>query len=235
MTMLAGACLVVTLIPLVCVLGYVIIRGSGSLSLSLFTELPPPPLVPGGGFANALIGTLLMLGIATTISVPVGIFAAVYVSEFGTGKWVQSIRFAANVLTGVPSIIVGVFVYSILVVTTKTFSALAGGVALSILMIPVILRTTDEALRIVPQQIRWASVGVGATNYQTILKVVLPAALPSIVTGVTLAIARAAGETAPLIFTALFSQFWIKGLLEPTPSLSVLIYLASDSGSLVVL
>ena len=224
MTCLAGLCLLLTLIPLGAVLSYVVIKGAGSFRFSLFTELPPPPLVPGGGFANALIGTVVMLVIATAISVPIGVFAAVYLSEFGSGILIPTIRFAANILTGVPSIIVGIFVYSILVLTTKTFSAIAGGVALSILMIPVILRTTDEALKIVPQQIRWASFGVGASNYQTILKVVLPAAMPSIVTGVTLAIARAAGETAPLLFTALFSQFWIKGLLEPTPSLAVLIF-----------
>ncbi len=214
----------VALLPLVAVLSYVIIRGASRLNLDLFTQLPPPPMAPGGGIANAIIGTLEMVGIAALISVPVGIAAAVYLSEFSKPQTARWIRFATNVLNGVPSIILGVFAYAALVVTTKTFSAVAGAVALSILMLPIIIRTTDEALQIVPQEIRWAAVGVGAAKYQTVLKIVLPAALPAIMTGVTLAIARAAGETAPLIFTALFTQFWPSSLLQPTPSLAVLVY-----------
>lgn len=224
LTVLAGALVLIALLPLVAVLSYVIIKGAGRLNLDLFTKLPPPPMVPGGGIANAIVGTLQMVGLATLISVPVGVAAAVYLSEFSHPQTARWIRFATNVLNGVPSIILGVFAYAVLVVTTKTFSAFAGAVALSILMLPIVIRTTDEALQIVPQEIRWAAVGVGAAKYQTVLKIVLPAALPAIMTGVTLAVARAAGETAPLIFTALFTQFWPTSLLQPTPSLAVLVY-----------
>lgn len=224
MTILAGACLAIALLPLFAVLFYVISKGAASINLDLFTKLPPPPGLSGGGVANAIIGTLLTIGIATLIAVPFGVLAAVYLSEFSRGEMARWIRFATNVLSGVPSIIAGVFAYGLLVATMGTFSAVAGGVALSVLMLPTIIRTTDEALQIVPQDIRWASVGIGASNYQTILRVVIPAAIPAILTGVTLAIARAAGETAPLIFTALNSPFWPQGLLKPTPSLSVLIY-----------
>lgn len=224
MTILAGACLVITLLPLFAVLIYVISQGIDRLDLNLFTKLPPPPGLKGGGVGNAIIGTLITVGIGTLISLPFGVFAAVYLSEFSSGKMARWIRFATNVLAGVPSIIAGIFAYGIIVVTTGKFSAFAGGIALAVLMLPTIVRTTDEALQIVPQDVRWASVGVGASNYQTVLKVVLPAATPAIITGVTLAIARAAGETAPLIFTALNSSFWPRGIWNPTPTLSVLIY-----------
>lgn len=224
MTVLAGTLVVVALIPLLAVLSYVLIKGFGRLNLDLLTKLPPPPMVPGGGIANAIVGTLIMVGLASLISVPIGIGSAIFLSEFSNPTTAQWIRFATNVLNGVPSIILGVFAYSVLVVTTKTFSAFAGAVALSILMLPTIIRTTDEALKIVPQEIRWASLGIGAAKYQTVLQIVLPAALPTIVTGVTLAIARAAGETAPLIFTALSTQFWPNSLSQPTPSLAVLVF-----------
>ncbi len=224
MTVLAGALVVLALIPLLAVLSYVVIRGVSRLNLDLLTKLPPPPMVPGGGIANAIVGTLIMVGLASVISVPIGIAAAVFLSEFSPPTTARWIRFATNVLNGVPSIILGVFAYAALVVTTKTFSAYAGAVALSILMLPTIIRTTDEALKIVPQEIRWAALGVGAAKYQTVLQVVVPAALPTIITGVTLAIARAAGETAPLIFTALFTQFWPNSLSQPTPSLAVLVF-----------
>jgi phosphate transport system permease protein len=224
LTVLSGALVVIAIIPLLAVLSYVLIKGASRLNLDLLTQLPPPPMVPGGGIANAIVGTLVMVGLAALISVPIGIMAAIFLAEFSsptTAKWV---RFATNVLNGVPSIILGVFAYAALVVTTKTFSAFAGAAALSLLMLPIIIRTTDEALQIVPQEIRWASVGVGASKYQTVLQIVLPAALPTILTGTTLAIARASGETAPLIFTALFTQFWPNSLSQPTPSLAVLVY-----------
>ncbi|MEO0948925.1 MAG: phosphate ABC transporter permease PstA, partial [Cyanobacteria bacterium J06641_5] len=156
--------------------------------------------------------------------VPIGVLAAVYLSEFSPKPVARWIRFATNVLSGVPSIISGVFAFGLIVATTKSFSAVAGGIALAVLMLPIIVRTTDEALQIVPQEVRWASVGLGASKYTTALRVVVPAALPAILTGVTLSVARAAGETAPLIFTALFSFFWPQGLFEPTPSLAVLVY-----------
>lgn len=226
MTTVASLCMVGTLIPLVLVLTLVLVRGIGRLDLDLFTQLPPPPGLEGGGIANAILGTLIIVAIATIISVPFGIMAAIYLSEFSEGsKLAKNVQFATNVLSGVPSIIAGVFIYALLVGSNLTgFSAVAGGVALAILMLPTIVRTTDEGLKIVPQEVRWASVGVGASNYQTVLKVVLPAATPAIITGITLAIARAAGETAPLIFTALFSQFWPNGIFNPIASLAVLVY-----------
>lgn len=230
MTGISALCMIITLIPLVAVLFFVIIQGFSRLNFNLFTELPPPPGLSEGGLANAILGTLIVVGIATAIAVPFGVLAAVYLSEFsGDNQIAQWIRFATNVLSGVPSIIAGIFAFGLLVGSGLIgFSAIAGGVALAVLMLPTIIRTTDEALKIVPQDIRWAALGVGAYNYQSVLKIVLPAALPSILTGVTLAVARAAGETAPLIFTALFSNFWPNlswdGLREPIATLSVLVY-----------
>lgn len=224
MTVLAGACVVTALVPLFALLSYVTIKGFNRLSPDLFTQLPPAAGQETGGIANAIIGTLITVGIASLIAVPFGVLAAIYLSEFSSGNLARWIRFATNVLSGVPSIIAGIFAYGILVLTTGQFSAVAGGAALAVLMLPTIVRTADEGLQIVPQDVRWASVGLGASDYQTVLQVVLPAAIPAILTGVTLAVARAAGETAPLIFTALNSNFWPRGLWEPTPTLSVLVY-----------
>jgi len=227
MNALVFACVGLALLPLLAVLFYVTVQGISRLNISAFTELPPPPLVPGGGFGNAILGTLIMVGIGALISIPFGIMAAIYLTEFSSGKIAQWTRFATNVLSGVPSIIVGVFAYGVIVLTTRTYSAWAGGFALAILMLPIIVRTTDEALQLVPNELRQAAVGLGATDFQSVSKVVLPAALPAIITGITLAIARAAGETAPLLFTALFTQFWTRWnnhLMEPTASLAVLVY-----------
>jgi phosphate transport system permease protein len=227
------ACVFLALLPLLAVLIYVLAQGISRINLDSFTKLPPPPMVPGGGFGNAILGTAIMVGIGMLISVPFGVLAAVYLSEFSSGKIAEWTRFATNVLSGVPSIIVGVFAYAVVVLDPlglighKGYSAWAGGFALSILMLPIIVRTTDEALKLVPQELRQASVGLGATSFQTVFGVVLPAAIPAILTGVTLAVARAAGETAPLLFTALFTQFWpnwANGLFEPTASLSVLVF-----------
>jgi phosphate transport system permease protein len=225
MTGLCYLCAAIALLPLLAVLSYVIVQGFSRFSPSLFVELPPPPMVEGGGFGNAIVGTLIMVGIATLLSVPFGIMAAVYLNEFASDTQLAYwIRFATNVLSGVPSIIVGVFAYGVVVLLTKTFSAWAGGFALSILMLPIIVRATEESLKLVPLEIRQAALGIGATNFQMVAFVVLPAAMPAIVTGTTLAIARAAGETAPLLFTALFAQFWPASLSAPTPSLAVLVY-----------
>ncbi len=233
MTGLSGLAMTLTLIPLVLVLAYVILQGFRRLSPALFTQLPPPPGLSGGGIANAILGTLIVVALATLIAVPFGVMAAVYLSEFSDfnrrsdldTKLAEWVRFFTNVLSGVPSIISGVFVYALMVKTQSPgYSAIAGGVALAVLMLPTIIRTTDEALKIVPQDVRWASIGVGSSRYQTVLQIVLPAAIPAILTGVTLAIARAAGETAPLIFTALFSPFWPNGLTNPIATLSVLVY-----------
>ena len=227
MSGVAGLFTLLAIVPLFIILTYLLSKGISSLRLEVFTELPPPPLVEGGGFGNAILGTVIMVGIGALISVPIGVMAAIYLSEFSQGKLADWIRFATNVLSGVPSIIIGVFAYSAIVLTTRTYSAWAGGFALAILMLPIIVRTTDEALKLVPQEVRQASIGVGANNYQTVLQVVLPAAIPAIITGVTLAVARAAGETAPLLFTALFTQYWPNwgnNLAEPTASLAVLVY-----------
>ena len=227
MSGIAGLFTLLAIIPLFIILTYLLTKGISSLSASVFTELPPPPMVEGGGFGNAILGTVIMVGIGALISVPIGVMAAIYLSEFNEGKPADWIRFATNVLSGVPSIIVGVFAYSAIVLTTKEYSAWAGGFALAILMLPIIVRTTDESLKLVPQEVRQASVGIGANQYQTVLQVVLPAALPAIITGVTLSVARAAGETAPLLFTALFTQYWPNWdsmLVEPTASLAVLVY-----------
>ncbi len=229
MTGLVGLFALLTVIPLFAVLGFVLIRGISRFSLTLFTQLPPPPGLSGGGFGNAFIGTMVVVILATLIAVPFGVLTAVYLSEFSSTKAQKEVarwvRFGINVLAGVPSIIAGVFAFG-LFVTTGIFgySAAAAGVALAVLMLPTVVRTTDEALKIVPQEVRWASVGLGASNYYTILRVVLPAALPSILTGVILAMARAVGDTAALIFTALFSSFWPRGLFEPIATLSVLVY-----------
>ena len=227
MTGLSGLSIVIALIPLVLVLFYVIFKGANRLDLDLFTKLPPPPGSAGGGIANAIMGTLIVVAIAAAIAVPIGVLCAIWLSEFGGDDTSidEYVRFGVNILAGVPSIIAGVFIYGLMVRPGRPgYSAVAGGVALAVLMLPTIIRTTDEALKIVPQDIRWAALGVGASKYQTVLKVVLPAAIPAILTGVTLAIARAAGETAPLIFTALFSPFGPNGITNPIATLAVLVY-----------
>jgi phosphate transport system permease protein len=178
-----------------------------------------------GGFGNAIVGTLIMVGISLVISVPLGILAAIYINEYArASKLASAVRFVAKLLTGIPSIICGVFAFAAVVMTTHKFSALAGGVALAILILPTILLTAEQALMDVPYAYRESSFGVGATPFQTIWRIVLPEASPAIMTGVMLAVARASGETAPVLFTALFSQQWIHSLMEPTASLSVLIY-----------
>jgi phosphate transport system permease protein len=225
MTGLVFACVAIAIIPLASILFMVIVNGLGGFSPAVFTQLPPAAGMSGGGFRNAIVGTLITCLLGAIISVPFGILTAIYTIEFGQGNWVaQFVRFCTNVLSGVPSIIAGLFAYGIVVLLTGGFSAVAGGVALSVLMLPTIIRTAEEGLKSVPKATRLASVGIGATNFQTVSQIVLPAALPFIATGVTLAIARAAGETAPLLFTCLFNQYDIKGLWEPTATLSVLIY-----------
>jgi phosphate transport system permease protein len=230
------------LFPLFSVLYLLITRGGRLLSLSLFTELPPAAMVAGGGFGNALVGTLLVVSIATATSVPFGIMAAVYLAEFGPDtRTAMAVRFAAKVLTGLPSILAGVFAYAAVVVLTGSFSALAGGVALALLMLPTVLLTAEDAIKTVPTKMREAAIGMGATPTQVVCRILLPTALPGILTGVMLAVARAAGETAPLLFTALFSDYWISRsypqflpksaaeLMQPTPSLAVLIFNFSSS------
>jgi phosphate transport system permease protein len=226
MTGLVFLCAICAIVPLVAVLWYVIAQGGSRLSLDLFTQLPPAANVrQGGGFGNAFIGTLTTVGIGSAIAIPCGIMAAIFLSEFAQGtRLAEWIGFLTNVLSGVPSIVVGVFAYSTVVLTTGGFSAVAGGFALAVLMLPIIVRTATESLALVPQESRQAAVGLGATRFQTVARVVLPAAMPPILTGVMLAVARASGETAPLIFTALFKNFWAQGVWEPTATLSVLVF-----------
>ncbi len=225
MSGIAIFCALLALIPLIAVLSYVLIQGFGNLRLDLFFKLPPPPLVKGGGFGNAFFGTLLTVGIASAISIPVGVMAAIYLAEFARDtKIAYWLNFFTNVLSGVPSIVMGVFAYAVIVLRTGTYSAIAAGFALGILMLPTIVRTSTEALEAGPRDYRQAAIGLGATRIQTTLQVVLPAAIPAILTGVMLGIARAAGETAPVLFTALFNQFWNRTVWEPTATMSMLVY-----------
>ncbi len=221
------ACLAATavaVVPLASVLGYVVHQGAGGLDLSFFTELPKPVGEAGGGMANAIVGTLLLLGMACLIALPVGILAGVYLAEFGERRLGRLIRFSADVMTGVPSIVVGMFVYTALVLSMRRFSAVAGAVALAILMLPTVTRTTEELLRLVPGSLREAALALGVPQWRTTLKVVLRAAAPGVATGAMLALARAAGETAPLLFTAFSSRFWAEGLDQPIASLPVQIF-----------
>jgi phosphate transport system permease protein len=217
-------------VPLVSVLYMLIVRGGSRLSWELLTELPPAGFEMGGGFGNAIIGTLVMVGLAALLSVPVGILSAVFLAELGPDSTLAAAaRFAAKTLTGLPSILAGVFAYAIVVLTTGTYSAPAGAVALAVLMLPTIVLTAEEAMKMVPRITKEAAYGMGCTRTQVMAKVVLPTALPGVLTGVMLAVARAAGETAPLLFTALFSSYWLidhgrLDLMQPTASLAVLIY-----------
>ena len=234
MTALAALFSTIAVLPLVLVLGYVLLKGASKISISLFTELPPPPGLEGGGIGNAIVGTLVVTFIAALFAIPVGVGGGIYLAEYSKPDWfAQFIRFGTNVLSGVPSIIAGVFIYGTIVTTRLIFgnaySAVAGGLALSILMIPTVIKTTDEGLKLVPDDLRRGALGVGASRFITITRITLPAAFTPIATGVVLAIARAAGETAPLIFTALFSPYWanlfsVDGLFSSIATLSVLIY-----------
>lgn len=230
LTTLVWAGALLASVPLLSVLYMLITRGGARLSLEVFTELPPTGFETGGGFGNAMAGTFVMVGIAAAIAVPVGIMAAVFLAELGPdSKLANAARFAAKMLTGLPSILAGVFAYSMVVLVTGTYSAPAGGVALAVLMLPIVVLTAEESMKMVPKIMKDAAYGMGCTRAQVICKIVLPTGMPAILTGVMLAVARAAGETAPLLFTALFSNYWIYhegnlAVMNPTASLAVLIY-----------
>jgi phosphate transport system permease protein len=221
---------IVACLPLFSVLSMLVYRGGKRLSWTALTALPPSAFSSGGGFGNAIVGTLTMVGIAALLAVPVGILAASYLALIGPStRTAAGVRFAAKVLTGLPSVLAGVFAYAVVVLSTGGFSAPAGGVALAVLMLPTVVLTAEEAIRTVPARMKEAAIGMGATDAQVLGRVVLPTAMPGILTGVMLAVARAAGETAPLIFTALFSNYWLAtrgqlNLMRPTASLAVLIY-----------
>lgn len=224
MSALALVAVVLALVPLASVLVYVVAQGSSALNWAFFTSLPKPVGETGGGMANAIAGTLTLIGLASCLALPVGILGGIYLAELGNGQLGGWIRFTADVLNGVPSIVVGVFVYTLLVVPMKRFSALAGGVALGIIMMPLIMRTTEELVRLVPNTLREASLALGIPWRITTLRVVLRTATVGVLTGVMLAIARIGGETAPLLFTAFNNQYWQSRLDQPIASLTVQLY-----------
>jgi phosphate transport system permease protein len=221
----AGASALLGIFILFWILYVVLVRGLGALNLSFFTELPTPPGISGGGLANAIVGTLALTAAATLLAVPLGLMAGVYLAEFSDdSKAGDYSRFSANVLMGMPSIIVGVFAYALVVVPLGHFSGYAGALALAILMLPVITRTTEDMLRLVPNTLREAALALGAPRWKVTLAIVFRAAKGGLITGVLLAVARVSGETAPLLFTALNSPYWFHSLGEPTPNLTVTIF-----------
>jgi phosphate transport system permease protein len=221
---LTAVATLVTVSVLFFVLGYLIVKGGSSINWAFLTRLPTPVGESGGGMANAIVGSAKLLLIAAVTGLPVGFMAGLYVSEFASRAMASGIRYAADLLNGVPSIVIGIFVYTLLVLPMKHFSTLAGGVALGIMMIPIMARSTEEFLRAVPGSLREASLALGATRAVTIARVVVPAAMRGIVTAAMLGLARVAGETAPLLFTALNNRFWSPGFNQPTSSLPVMIY-----------
>ncbi len=206
------------------ILGYLIWNGGSSLSLNFFTQLPKPVGETGGGMANAIVGSLKLLFLAAIMGLPFGLLAGVYLAEFGGKTFSFVVRYTTDLLNGVPSIVIGIFAYSLAVLPVKHFSALAGGVALAIMVIPITVRSTEEFLRAVPGSMREAAMALGASQWKTIVTVVLPAASGGILTGMLLALARVAGETAPLLFTAFSNRYWSQGWGQPIASLPVMIY-----------
>jgi phosphate transport system permease protein len=231
LSVLCGLLAVLAAVPLLSVLLMLIVRGGARLSVALFTELPPAAGMQGGGIGNAIAGTLLVVFIAALMSIPVGVLGGVYLAEISPeGRASSVVRFCAKLLTGLPSILAGVFAYATVVLTTGRFSPVAGGIALAILMLPTIMLTTEEAVRSVGEEMREAAIGMGATQTEVVWQILLPTAMPGILTGVLLALARGAGETAPLLFTMAFSDYWLSHkFMEPTASLAVLIYNFSKS------
>jgi phosphate transport system permease protein len=221
---LCALAVIVALIPLAMILFYVVKEGFGALNLDFFTKMPKPVGESGGGMANAIAGTLILIGIAAAFAVPVGCLCGIHLSEYPGTKFSSVVRFAADVLNGVPSIVVGIFAYGILVLPVKRFSAIAGGVALGLLMIPIVVRTTEELLRLVPGGLREGALALGATRGRAVFSVIVPAALPGILTGILVALARVAGETAPLLFTAFNNRFWSTSLTQPISSLTVQVF-----------
>jgi len=223
--LISGVSALIGLFFLAWILLEVIARGGKALNWDFFTQLPPPPGLPGGGLANAILGTLLITAAATCIGVPIGILAGVYLAEFGkTSRYATLVRFTCNILMGTPSIIIGVFVYTLMVVPLGHFSGTAGAVALAIMMLPVTARTTEDIIHLVPNSLREAALGLGAPRWKVILQIVFREAKSGLITGVLLALARVCGETAPLLFTALNSPFWTFSLNQPTANLTVTIF-----------
>jgi phosphate transport system permease protein len=224
-TGLAVIATIVVLAPLVAILGYLLFKGFSSLNWAFFTKMPVPVGETGGGMANAIVGSGVILALASAMGIPLGIGAGVYLAEYGRGSWFSTaVQFTADVLNGVPSIVMGIAAYSLIVAKQHHFSGFAGGVALAIMMVPTITRTTEEMLTTVPQMVREAALGLGIPKWRTVMSVSLRTAMPGIITGCMLAFARVAGETAPLLFTALGNQFWNTNLNQPIAALPLQIF-----------
>jgi phosphate transport system permease protein len=221
---LCGASVVAALIPLALIFFYVMQQGFSSLNWDFFTKMPKPVGEKGGGMANAIVGTLMLIGIASCVAIPIGLIAGVYLSEYRRARFAELVRFTADVLNGVPSIVIGIFAYSLFVLPVKHFSALAGGIGLGFMMIPIITRTTEELLNLVPSTLREGALALGATRARAAFSVMVPAALPGIVTGILVALARISGETAPLLFTAFSNRYFTTSINQPIASLPVQIF-----------
>jgi phosphate transport system permease protein len=222
---LCGLCAILTVSVLFVVLGFLVYNGISSISLDFFTKLPKAPGVDGGGMANAIVGSAMIVAVATLIGLPIGFMAGVYLAEFGGKTFAFLVRYTADLLNGIPSIVIGIFAWTVIVVPLHHFSALAGSVALSLMLIPIVARNTEQFLLEVPVSMREGSLALGASKWRTIASVIVPAARKGIMTGMILGVARISGETAPLLFTALNNQYWSSGVSEPTASLPVMIYL----------
>jgi phosphate transport system permease protein len=229
MMTLCGLSVAVALVPLAFILFFVVTRGITAIDWNFFTQTPKPHGETGGGMANAMVGTLMISGLGAMFAVPIGIMAGIFVAEYHRSRMASVVRFSADTLNGVPSIVVGLFVYALVVLPMKQFTALAGGIALGVMMIPIIMRTTEELLLLVPASLREGALALGATHGRAVFTVVLPAALPGILTGVMLALARIAGETAPLLFTALNNHYMSTSLTQPIASLTVQVYTYATS------
>ncbi len=223
-TALAALAAVAVVVPLLMIFGFLIYQGASAVNVDFFLHLPKPVGEAGGGVANAIVGSLIMIGLAACVALPIGILGGVYLAESRERRLPWLVRFVADVLNGVPSIVVGIFAYTIVVLPMRRFSAFAGGFALAFIMIPIILRTTEEMVRLVPNALREAGLGIGLPQWKVTLNVVLPAARAGVITGVIVAVARVAGETAPLLFTALGNRFWHQGLDQPIAALPLQIY-----------
>jgi phosphate transport system permease protein len=219
-----GLCALVAVSVLFFILGYLLLYGWRSFSWSFFTQLPKPVGETGGGMANAIVGSGKLLGLAAVIGIPVGFMGGIYLAEFGASTFPFLVRYTADLLNGVPSIVMGIFAYTVVVLPMGHFSALAGSLALGVMLMPIVLRTTEDFLRAVPNSMREGGLALGAPKWRVVATIVVPAAFRGIVTGMLLAMARVAGETAPLLFTSLSNRYWSRGLSEPTASLPVMIY-----------
>lgn len=221
---LCAAAVLLALVPLALVMFYVVTQGITSLNLAFFTNMPTPVGEPGGGMSNAIMGSLIVTGLGALFAIPIGIMSGIYAAEYAGTRLASAVRFAADTLNGVPSIVIGLFVYGIAVLPFRQFSALAGGLALGVMMIPLIMRTTEELLLLVPPTLREGALALGATRGRAVFSVVVPAALPGILTGILLALARIAGETAPLLFTVLNNGYFSTDVTEPIATLTVQVY-----------